>query len=74
MYEVLMFPNGNTAVLRDGAQVPELQESWLLHLVKFLESKGVDPLDCKFTLPNSRIAKLFRIEGGWNWGSSYEVD
>lgn len=69
--DVLLFPNGNVAVLRDGQQVPELQEPWLLHVVKFLESKGVDPLDCKFTLPGARVATIFKTtEGSWNWSVS----
>jgi hypothetical protein len=67
--EVLFFPNGNTAAFdAKGQQIPELQRSWLLLYVAFLESKGIDPLDVLFTLPHGfGAAKLFRTENGWNW-------
>jgi len=72
---VHFFWNGNTAVFRDGQQVPELQESWLVKFVEFLESKGEDPQRFEFHLPNGSIAKLHRLEGAryrmegarWNW-------
>lgn len=36
---VLFLPNGNTAVFKNDEQVPELQRSWLLKFVEFLEQK-----------------------------------
>lgn len=67
-YTVFFFENGNTAVCRDGEQVPELQGSWLLKYMAFLESKGVDPLDCDILLPGGFKAAMFRTTaGGWNW-------
>lgn len=65
---VLFFGNGNTAVFVDGAQVPELQESWVLLFAKFLESREIDPTKVRFVFQNGREAKVFRIEdGGLNW-------
>lgn len=66
--EVFFFSNGNTAVCRDNEQVPELQTSWLLMFVAFLEEHGVNPLEAKFNLPDRMVAKLFSIgDGQYNW-------
>lgn len=66
MNEVMFFSNGNTAFFKDGKQVPELQESWLLIYVNFLKEKGYiqeDIEQIKINLPDGNIAK---IEGN-NW-------
>lgn len=66
---VIFFWNGNTAVFdSSGRQIPELQEPWLIKFVEFLESNGVDPLQCQFELPGGDAAQLIRTStGGWNW-------
>ena len=67
MFEVLFFKNGNTAHLKEGKQVSELQESWLLLYVKFLLEKDIDPLDGIYRLPGGQIAKILKTEIGYNW-------
>jgi hypothetical protein len=63
-----MFPNGATAVLIDGQQVPELQHPWFLAYIDFLLSKGHDPTTFTFHLPGGNIAELFRTsDGSYNW-------
>jgi len=66
MFEVMFFKNGNTAHLKDGKQVPELQESWFSLYIKFLEEKGINPLDGVYRLP-AGDAKIFKTESGYNW-------
>jgi len=66
MFEVLFFSNGNTAFLKNGKQEPKLQESWLMLYVKFLEEKGIDPLEGTYALPDG-IAKIFKTDSGYNW-------
>lgn len=66
--EVLFFPNGNTAVLKDNKQMVKLQESWLLTFVAFLEEKGIDATKVKFQLPSGQTAEVFKIPNGeYNW-------
>lgn len=68
MINVLFAPNGVSAVFGpDGQQIPELQEPWIILFVKHLEEHGIDVLDCEFTMPNGRVARLFKTERGWNW-------
>ena len=64
--QVLFFPNGNTVVLENNEQIPELQESWLLLFITFLESKGVDPTKVSYRLPQGR-AEVFRTPEGYSW-------
>ncbi len=66
MVNVLFLPNGNTAVFKNGKQVPELQMSWLLKFVEFLEQNGVDIENSTFELPTGN-AKLFKTDKGYNW-------
>ena len=66
MFEVLFFHNGNTAHMKDGKQIPELQESWFMLYIKFLEEKGIDPLDGIYTLPKGK-AEVFKTKDGYNW-------
>jgi len=68
---VYMFPNGNTAVFDDSdSQMPELQKGWLETWIEHLVSKGVNPEGLTITMPNQRIATVFKIPGGWNWSIS----
>jgi len=68
---VLFFANGNTAVLKDGEQVNELQESWLNLYCQFLESKGIDRVEIEtasFFLVNGDKVKVFKTQyGDYNW-------
>ena len=64
---VMFFNNGNTAVLSENEQIPELQKSWIVLYAEFLEIKGVDPETLELRLPYGP-AKYFRTaEGGWSW-------
>lgn len=63
---VYMFGNGNTAVCKNGEQVPDLQRSWLILFVEFLASMGEDPTSFTYELPDC-TAEVFPIEGGFNW-------
>ena len=71
--QVLFFPNGNTAVFENSEQVPELQTSWFLKFVEFLEENNVDVINSAFEFPDSenpgrwKKAKLIKIEDGYNW-------
>ena len=65
--EIYFFSNGNTAVCRDGKQVPELQEAWLQLFREFLERNRVDPAECLLYVPNGLKGKFFRTDIGWNW-------
>jgi len=67
MFEVLFFNNGSSACLKDGKQVLELQESWLLLYVKFLEEKGIDPTDGIFSMPGGEEVKVFKTGSDYNW-------
>lgn len=65
---VFFFPNGNTAVMREGGQVTVLQKSWLLHFAEFLESQNVDLCGSTFILPNGSAAKIMLDDkGGYTW-------
>ena len=63
---VIFFPNGNTAVFENHEQAPELQQSWFLKFVEFLESKDVDVMNSIYQLQEGQ-AKLIRTEEGYNW-------
>ena len=65
-FEVLFFHNGHTAYLKNGNQAPELQESWFNLYIKFLEEKGINPLDGIYKLP-AGDAEVFKTEDGYNW-------
>ena len=71
--EAFFFENGNVAVFdrdggQDGEQASELQGSWFLKYVYFLEEKGVDVLNSKFNLPGGRVARVFQTpEKKLNW-------
>lgn len=65
--DILLFPNGNTAVFENNKQVPELQKGWLELFTEFLESKNIDPTLADITLPNGKKTKIFKTKHGWNW-------
>ena len=67
MLKVRFFQDGNTMAFRDGQQVPDLQESWILLYVQYLVTAGVDPTKVKFTMPGGSRVTVFEIEGGYNW-------
>ena len=50
-------------------QVPELQQSWFLKFVEFLESKDVDVMNNIYQLQEGQ-AKLIRTEEGYNWSET----
>jgi len=63
----MLFPNGNTAAFKNGEQVPELQKSWLIMYLQFLELNEIDPTKCQIEI-GSRIVRPFKTEDGfWNW-------
>ena len=69
---VLLFPNGNTAVLDDsGNQIPELQKGWMEICLEWMEKHGVniseiDSIEINFY---GQIRKIepFKTINGWNW-------
>lgn len=66
--KITFMDNGNTVAFSSGRdQMPDLQKSWLLMYVQFLESKGFDPTEHEFVLPSGRHAKIIRIENGFTW-------
>lgn len=67
---VFFFRNGNAAVFDEhGAQIPNVQEAWLIVFLKYLLSKHVfDPAQLLITLPDGKRAELFQTPNGeWNW-------
>lgn len=65
---IMLFWNGNTAVLDDDGQHPALQQPWIVKFFEFLEAQGVDPAECRFHLPDGKtFARAFRTGTGWNW-------
>ena len=67
MFEVLFFDNGSTACFEGEKQVTELQEPWFMLYVKFLEEKGIDPLDGIYHLPDGSMAEVFKTNLGYSW-------
>lgn len=67
MNKVLFFPNGNTAFLKNGKQVPELQKPWLSLYIDFIEKQGIDPVTVSFEFPNGTVATVFKTVEGYNW-------
>jgi len=67
--KVYFFDNGNSCVFNEkDQQVASLNKSWLLLYVEFLKSKGLNPTDFEFKMPNAKIAKIFKMEdGNYNW-------
>lgn len=69
MRTVFFFPDGQTAVTDGREQIPELQQSWLILFLEFLESKGEDPMAYEFKLPSGQTARAFKTDSGYNWSS-----
>lgn len=71
MKHIIFFANGNTAAFGDsGLQAPELQVSWFELYLGFLETRGIDPTECKFTINGGggAIVVPFKTDQGtWNW-------
>ena len=63
---VTFLPNGTTVVLKNNKQIPELQQSWFLKFIEFLESKDVDVMNSTYELQEGN-AKLIRTEEGYDW-------
>ena len=69
-HEVFIFWNGNLAVcdMKTEQQVPELQGSWLLDIIKRIKNAGIDPTKVIFNLPDAiHKAEVFETEDGYNW-------
>ncbi len=66
---VMFFSNGNTAVFDTrGEQIGELQESWMLKFIEALPKEYIESYEqLDILLPHGKKAKLFKIEGGFNW-------
>ena len=70
---VIFLPNGNTGVFENNEQVPELQKSWFIKFVEFLEKNDVDVMNSTYELPLLesqgvlRKAKLTKTEDGYDW-------
>ena len=67
--DVIFLPNGNTVVIENHEQIPELQKSWYKMFVKFLEENNVDVVNSTFSFPDFtglRTAKLIKTDDGYN--------
>lgn len=64
--DVMFFPNGNTAVFKNGKQVAELQKPWILAFAGFLAQNGVDIENSTFELSGRKI-ELYKTDEGYNW-------
>jgi len=58
MMEILLLPNGNTAVFEDNKPVPKLQESWLVIFAKSLKDKEINIEEVIFLLPNGETVRM----------------
>ena len=64
--KIFFFPGGTTAVCDEENQIPELQKSWFLLFVEFLQSKGVKVEDVEeIWLPDRTKAEYLREEHTW---------
>lgn len=64
---IIFFNNGNTAVFGENRQqIPDLQKSWLLMFIEFLQSRGikVEKVD-EIMLPDCRRAKYLKKYHNW---------
>lgn len=68
MIKVSFFYNGMQMAFQDGAQVPELQGSWILLWADNAKKAGYDPTKMDITMPNGMKVKIFETEeGGYNF-------
>jgi len=66
--KVYLFSNGNTACFVDNEQHSIIQsKSWLTLQIEWLIENGIDVEKSEINLPDGKIAKLFKVEDGWNW-------
>jgi len=65
--QATFFGNGCTSFFEDGEQRADLQESWIVLYLRFLEEKGIDPTTVTFRLPSGIETRPFKTEDGWNW-------
>jgi len=68
---VYFFANGNTLVFDQlGQQIPQVQESWLLKYLEWLnlqpEMIGTTLEDLEIIIPGG-TAKVFKTSQGYNW-------
>jgi len=64
---IYFFAGGNTAVFDDkDQQIPELQKSWFLLFVEFLQTKGIKVEDIQeVRLPNGKHAEYLKEHHNW---------
>ncbi len=67
---ICFLTNGNTMVCdRQGHQIPEAQQSWLITFLKELSSKGfyIYNEDMEIILPDGQVVEIFNTSNGINW-------
>ncbi len=64
--------NGNTFVMENDEHVPELERSWFLHFVNFLDQSGVDVLGSTFVFPDGMNVKLHK-NTNWNFEKDHDA-
>jgi len=67
MFEVLFFDNGNTMHFKEGKQVPELQKSWFMLYIKFLEDFS------DFLVACTRSTRELYVAYGFWWIKKWEA-
>lgn len=65
--KVMFLPSGNTVAFKDGQQVPEMSESWLLLYVQMIATLGIDVEQVDFVMPDTTHAKVITEYGRLNW-------
>lgn len=64
--KIFFFPDGTTAVCDDEKQIPELQKSWFLMYVEFLQGEGIKVEDIKdILLPSGKRAEYDVERHNW---------
>lgn len=66
--EIDVYSSGQTIAFRDGKQVLEAQEPWILLYAKHLSSVGIDPTECVIKSNGMRL-RIVKAENefGFNW-------
>lgn len=63
---VVHWENGMTMVFNNsGEQIPELQKPWFRIYLEWLESKGVEPSEIQFNLPDQNAYKAKKMADGY---------
>lgn len=71
--KIKFFDGGATMAFSNGQQVAIAQEPWILTYVRYLESKGIDPTEQDYELPDGRKVRILRFAGDepgeifYNW-------